>query len=144
MNNTVNWSTKKITFWLLILSFVGLGVGYVFKNSTELGLCLVSEPTCINNFTWIGNGLFYGMSALSLIFFILIFTQQAFSTWKKFAIWFIPLVTLLFIFYPDPGSGDYFSPYPEQIFRWVSILYVVISILIIALKTIRQRSEKVA
>lgn len=145
MNKIVSWFTKKITFSLLILSLFGLGIGYVFKNSTELGLCLVSEPTCINNFTWIGDGLFYGMSALALVFFILIFTQQeAFSAWKRFAVWFIPLATLLFIFYPDPGSGDYFSPYPEQIFKWVSILYVVISILIFALKSIRQKSEKVA
>ena len=136
-------STRKIIFWLLIFSLVGFGVGWILKNSTELGLCLISEPTCINNLTLIGDGLFYGMSALSLIFFLLIFAQQAFSAWKKFAIWFIPLATLLFIFYPDPSSGDYFSPYPEQIFRWVSILYVVISILIIALKTIRQKSEKI-
>ena len=136
-------STRKITFSLLIVSLIGFGIGYILKNSTELGLCLVSEPTCINNFTWIGNGLFYGMPALALVFLILAFLPQAFPTWKKFAVWFIPLAALLFIFYPDPGSGDYFSPYPEQVFQWVSILYVVISILIIALKTIKQKSEKI-
>lgn len=135
-------NTKKITFILFIFSLVGFGAGLILKSSTELGLCLISEPTCINNLTLIGDGLFYGMSALSFVFFILLFTPNTFQVWKRFAIWFIPLATLLFIFYPNPGSGDYFSPYPEQIFKWVSVLYVVISILIIASKTIKQKSEK--
>lgn len=127
------------------MSFV---IGYILTNSIQFNICTVSEiiteASCINFYERVGNPLFYGMPALALVFFILIFTQQAFSAWKKFAIWFLPLATLLFIFYPAPSSGDYLSPYPEQIFKWVSILYVVISILIISLKTIRQRSEKVA
>lgn len=148
MNIIVNWSTKKITFWLLILSFVGFGVGYILTNSIQFNICTVSETiteaSCINFYERVGDPLFYGMPALAFVFFILIFTQQAFSAWKKFAIWFIPLATLLFIFYPDPSPGDYFSPYPEQIFKWVSITYVVISIFIIALKTVKQKSKKVA
>lgn len=147
MNNIVNWFTKKIIFWLLILSFVGFVIGYILTNSIQFNICTVSEiiteASCINFYERVGNPLFYGMSALALVFLILIFLPQAFSAWKKFAIWFIPLATLLFIFYPDPSSGDYFSPYPEQIFKWVSILYVVISILIIASKTIRQKIEKI-
>jgi len=118
-------NTKKITFGLLVISLVDCGNSIFCYNLTTRSFAL-----------------YYGMPALAFIFFILIFTQQAFSAWKKFAIWFLPLAILLFIFYPDPASGDYFSPYPEQIFKWVSILYVVISILIVALKTIRQRTEK--
>ena len=127
-------NTRKKIVSLLLVSLIGFGVGYILKNSTELGLCLVSEPTCINNLTWVGDGLFYSMPALAFIFLILLFTPNAFPAWKKFAVWFIPLTTLLFIFYPNPGSGDYFSPYPEQVFRWVSILYVVVSISIITLR----------
>lgn len=140
-------NTRKMTFWLLILSLVGVLVGYLLTSSYDFGFCYSNIQTntfdvsCHGLYESIGNPLFYGMSALALVFFILIFTQQAFSAWKKFAIWFIPLATLLFIFYPDYSSHDYFSPYPEQIFRLVSILYVVISILIIALKIIRQRKE---
>lgn len=122
---------KKTIFSLLIFSLVGFGIGLSLRNSTELGLCLMSEPTCINNLTWIGDGFFYGMPALALVFLILLFTPQAFPAWKKFAIWFIPLATLIFVFYDGPSSGDYFSPYPEQVFKWVSILYVVASFAII-------------
>lgn len=125
-------STKKLVFIFFVLSLGGLGIGLIAKNSTELGICLVSEPTCINNFTRIGDTLFYGMSALAVVFLILLFTPSAFNVWKKFAIWFVPLATLLFIFYPEPHSGDFLSPYPEQVFRWVSILYVVVSAGIIA------------
>ena len=135
-------STRKTISALLLLSLIGFGVGLVLKNSTELGLCLISEPTCINNLAWIGDGIFYGLGALTIIFLILLFLPQAFPAWKKFAIWFIPLAALLFIFYSDPGSGDYFSPYPEQVFRWVSGLYVLVSLIIIAQSTIRGRMQK--
>lgn len=129
---------RKITFSLFFLSLAGVLVSYLILHSD------LNAGATGDMLVRLGKSLFCGMSALALVFFILIFTQQAFYAWKKFAIWFIPLATLLFIFYPDPGSGDYFSPYPEQIFRWVSILYVIISILIIALKAIRQKSKKVS
>ena len=128
-------NTRKITIRLLIISLVGFVVGYVLTNSIQFNICTVNktitEASCINFYERVGDPLFYGMPALAFIFLILTFIPNTFSAWKKFAIWFIPLATLLFIFYPDPGSGDYFSPYPEQVFRWVSILYVVISIFII-------------
>src|SRR3989338_10585839 len=116
---------KKITILFLILSLIGLGVSYsIFQldlQASATGDLLLK----------LRESFFYGMSALTLIFLILLFIPRAFPTWKKFAVWFIPLATLLFIFYPDTGSGDYFSPYPEQVYKWVSILYVVISIGII-------------
>lgn len=136
MNDIVNSVTKKITFGFLVLSLVGLGIGIFLLKFYDCGYSIFCYKLITTS-----KALFYGMSALSLVFFILIFTQQAFPAWKKFAIWFIPFATLLFIFYPDPGSGDYFSPYPEQIFRWVSILYVVISILIIAFGVIRCKHD---
>jgi len=129
-------NTRKITFGLLVLSLVGWGIGVFLLKFYDCGNSIFCYNLTTRSFA-----LYYGMPALALIFFILIFTQQAFSAWKKFAIWFIPLATLLFIFYPNPGSGDYFSPYPEQVFRWVSTLYVVISILVIAWGTIRQRHD---
>ncbi len=122
-------------FLLFVFSLVGFGVGYVLTNSIQFKICVVNkiitDAGCINFYERIGNPLFYGMSALAFIFFILAFLPQAFSAWKKFAIWFIPLATLLFIFYQGPSAGDYFSPYPEQVFRWVSVVYVVVSIAII-------------
>lgn len=133
-------NTRKITFGLLLLSLIGLGVGYVLTNSIMFGLCSHDQYSCRELLNNVGDPLYYGMPALALVFLILVFLPQAFSAWKKFAIWFIPIATLLFIFYPDPGSGDYFSPYPEQIFRWISIFYVIASVFVIALGAIRKRS----
>lgn len=80
----------------------------------------------------LGKGVFYGSGALALVFLALLFVPRAFSAWKKFAIWFVPLAALLFAVYPNPGSGDLFAPYPEQIYQWVSGFYVLVSAAIIA------------
>lgn len=122
---------RKTSVFLFVLSLIGFGAGYILTNSINFNICFHDEYSCRNFFNHIGDPLFYGMSALALVFLILLFVPQAFSAWKKFAIWFIPLATLLFIFYPDPKSGDLFSPYPEQVFQWVSTLYVLISAIII-------------
>ena len=128
-------STRKIIIWSLLICLIGFGVGYVLTNSTQYKICVltktITDASCINFYERLGDPLFYGMLALASVFTILFFTPQAFLAWKKFAKWAIPIMALIFIFYPDPGSGDYFSPYPEQVFRWVSVLYVVASILII-------------
>ena len=129
-------STRKIILLSLILSLAGFGVGIFLLKFYDCGKSIFCYNLITRSFA-----LFYGMPALSLVFLILLFLPHTFLAWKKFAKWFIPLATLLFIFYPDPGSGDYFSPYPEQIFRWVSVLYVVISILIIVWSTIKQKSK---
>jgi len=119
-----------------ILSLMGTGLGVFLLKFYDCG----NSVACYN-LTTKAFALYYGMPALALVFLILLFIPQAFSAWKKFAIWFVPLAALLFAFYPDPGSGDLFSPYPEQIFRWVSGLYVVVSILIIATSALRQKKQ---
>src|SRR3989344_2265936 len=121
-------NTRKIVLSSFMFSFVGLGLGIFLLKFYNCGYSIF----CYNLIT-ISKALFYGMSALSLVFLLLLFIPQAFLVWKKFAVWFLPIATLLFIFYPDPGSGYYFSPYPEQIFQWVSIIYVFISVVIIAI-----------
>ena len=131
---------KKIVI-LFISSLIAFGVGYILTNSTQFGLCTHDEYLCRGSLNNIGDPIFYGMGALSIVFLFLFLFPRAFRAWKKFAIWFVPLATLLFIFYPEPGAGDYFSPYPEAVFRWVSIIYIVISLLIISIKT--QKSKKV-
>lgn len=134
-------NTRKI-FSFFVVTLVGLGTGYFLTNSVKFGFCkantLVTEASCINFYERLGDPLFYGMSALAFIFIVLFFKPLAFPSWKKFAIWFIPLATLMFIFYSEPGSGDYFSPYPEQVFQWVSIAYVVISLFIIVYKSLKK------
>ncbi len=136
-------NTRKKILIALLLSLVLWGAGFFLTNSLQFGFCLHDQYSCRELLNNIGDPLVYGMPALAFIFLILLFLPQAIPAWKKFAKWFIPLATLLFIFYGDPGSGDLFAPYPEQIFRWVSIFYVIVSIVIIAWGTIKGRNEKI-
>jgi hypothetical protein len=128
---------KKLIAYLFLSSFVILVLGYIFTSSVGFNICTVTETiteaSCINFYERLGDPLFYGGGALAIVFGLLYAFPQAFGAWRKFAIWFVPLATILFIFYPDPGSGDFLSPMPEQLFQWVSLLYIVISGIIIAL-----------
>ncbi len=115
----------------LALSLIGFGGGYFILKIYNCGYSIF----CYDLFSKVGDPLFYGIGALAIIFFVLLFIPKAIPQWKKFAKWFIPIATLIFIFYPNPGSGDLFSPFPEQIFQWVSILYVFVSLMIIGYST---------
>ena len=86
----------------------------------------------------LGDGLFYGSGALALVFLLLLLVPRAYPAWKKFAVWFVPLAAILFAIYPNPGSGDLFAPYPEQVYRWVSGFYVLASGLIIVRTSVRK------
>lgn len=118
---------KNKNLWLTLCSFAGLIIGYLILHSD------LQPGTTGEALVRLGKGLFYGMGALTLVFIILLFIPRAFQAWKKFAIWFVPLAALLFVIYPEPSSGDFFSPYPEQVFQWVSALYILISVVIIAI-----------
>jgi len=118
---------------LLFLSLTGFGVGYLFSESYKFGICIQNDVLCHYYFERVGDAIFYGMGALALVFLLLLAVPQAFPAWKKFAIWFVPIAAILFATYSDPASGDFISPYPETVFKWVSALYVLISVIIIAM-----------
>ncbi len=117
-----------VGFLASLLLFV---VGYVFTNSATFNLCDTSNATfdanCVNSNESIGDPLFYGMGALAIVFLMLAFKTDAVGSWKKFAKWYIPLATLVFVFYGGPSSGDFFSPYPEQVYQWLAGAYILVS-----------------
>lgn len=129
---------KKLTLVLFVLSFVGLGIGFILKSSTELGLCLISEPSCINLLTQLGNALFYSMQAIAAVFIVLLLVPQAFTAWKKFAVWYLPLMFIYFVIYEN---GGFFSIPEESVYRFLSIVYAVISLTIIAFKALQTKSK---
>ena len=133
--NLSSMSNKKQTLIGLGLSLLGLGVSYLILHADlqagSTGELLVR----------LGKGLYYGMGALAIVFVILYFVPRAWGAWRRFAIWFVPLAALLFVFYPEPGGGDLFSPYPEQVFQWVSALYLLVSVIIITFASLRSRFQ---
>ncbi len=119
----------------LVSSIVLVAIGYLILNSN-----IPANQEGYNLIRYL-KALVWGGSALSIIFALIFIFPKSFSAWKKFAIWFVPLAALLFIFYPEPGSGDLFSPYPEQVFQWVSGLYIVISAIIILCSALRRKKS---
>lgn len=139
---------KKKIIALGTLSAIGAVVGYMFQKSYQLGLCYADELTntfdvsCHRLFERIGDPLAYGMSALVLVFATLVLVPRAYEAWKKFAVWAIPLTALLFILAPEQSSGlgvVAFGPTPEQVFKWGSVLFVVVSLVIIARAGLRKQ-----
>ena len=121
-----------------VVSILTSFLGYLFAHSYAIGLCHADSVTNVYDVSCsillkrIGDPLFYGAGALAIVFLALLYFKKAVPAWKKFAVWFVPLATLLFIFYPEPGAGDLFSPYPESVFKWVSGFYILISAIIVS------------
>mgnify|MGYP001558388353 FL=1 len=79
----------------------------------------------------IGQPLFLGSLALSLIFLILRFLpSRYFSAWLKFGTWYIPLAAVIIIWAPVSG-GDIFSFDKESITWFFSGLYVAVCLALI-------------
>ena len=135
-------NNRRLALIGLALSLAGFGVGYAMTNSTLFNFCIPDEYACRELFNQIGDPLFYAMSALAIVFLALIFFPKAFPYWKKFAVWFIPLAAIIFIFYEGPASGDLFSPYAAYVFKWVAAVYVVVSLGIIGFVAMRHSSQK--
>lgn len=119
-------TTRSVNLSLLALSLAGFAAGYYLLKIYSCGYSV----DCYN-LTTAAFALYYSMPALALVFLALAVFPATFNAWKKFGVWFIPLAALFFIFYSGPASGDLFSPYPETVYKWVSIIYVVISLGII-------------
>jgi len=110
---------------LLVISFIATLV--IFYFFTEM------DPNWLSTFS------------LSLIFFILLFTKEAiFNAWKKFGVWYIPLAAVL-IFLAPSGSGGNFG-YSMSIDRegatiFLSAIFIIVSLIIIILKSIKLRKQ---
>lgn len=76
------------------------------------------------------------MGALAVVFFLLLFAQHAFDAWKRFAIWYVPIVAFYFAIYESTG---FFTIPAESVYRFFSIVYVVVSLVIIALASSRMK-----
>lgn len=139
-------SERKIALVGFSLSIILSAIGYILANAYKFGICHANFDTntfdvsCQLLASRIGDPLIYGMSALAIVFAMLFVFPKSFPAWKKFAVWAVPSIAILFALYTDPQSGDLFSPYAEQVYSFVSKAFVVISIAIIAITDYRTHS----
>jgi hypothetical protein len=129
---------KIVIIALFGISLIGTVGGYFLKNAYKTGICDVS--IFCHNLMIKGEAIFYAAVAFLVISFVLWFLPKAFSKWKKFALYATPVVGLIFVFYEGSRGFDLISPSPEFVFKWVSIVYVVVSLLIIFLAARKKKS----
>ena len=127
-------NVRIIVFISFLVSLLGTGTGYYLLRIYDCG----NSIFCYN-LTTKSYSLYYGMLALAVVFLLLTIFPNAFRAWKHFALWFIPFAVEIFIFY----EGGTYDPYPEQVFRWLSALYVFVSVGIITISTVRGMAGKV-
>jgi hypothetical protein len=130
---------RKLQISLLGLSVVGIGLGYVLFHAYRFGICGVTL-FCANLMDK-GNALFYGMQGLAVIFALLLLVPTAFQAWKKFAIWYIPFMFIYFAMYKNEG---FFSIPEKDIYAFFTGVYVLISVVIIAISALIKRQKKAA
>ena len=94
-----------------------------------------------------GETIIYGALSLALVFVFLALFPLSFSWWWKFAIWYVPLSLLLFVYVSHQDVRrmstytQLFSLQPHEIYLWISSLYVLISLLLISLAAWHQRKQ---
>ena len=140
-----NEQTKKINLLLLLLSIAGIMVGYSIIFPERVGLCVPNsvDRSCELKFpsSELGEPLYWGSVALASIFLILLFVpREVFKTWRKFAVPYIILATLLIAI--TPVHGNLATPNREQVTWWLSGLYVILSLIVILYRHIRLRKTK--
>ena len=139
---------RKSNLILTIISAIFFGVGWFITSANSvigLKLCISETDTgCLAHIIeGVGQPLFLGFACIFLIsisFFFL--RQEVFKTWSRFALLAIPLGAILITLTPTQGNGSFATPtIDREIITWfVSILFLLISLLIIAVKSYKLRN----
>jgi len=136
---------KKITI-LFLSSIAGFVAGLILTAPEHVGLCGEYKYSCQDVLGAIGQPV--GLLSLSLIIIsiILFFTkEQVFKIWKRFAVWFLPII-LFFILITPAGCGGLLGAgclFDKEIATMTfSGLFFIISLLIITIKSISLRNQE--
>jgi len=138
---------KNKIFWGFVVSSIGVILGYIFLYPVQFHLCtadfttMAFDNSCLASSSLIGIKLFYPFLALALIFLILFLTPRAVSSWRKFAMWYIPVVGLLVAFSGPGDAGWAIGPTYQQYIQAVSMIYVVISLIIIGWPILKRKEH---
>ena len=133
-------NSKKKPVLLLVITILLILVGYYLTSPESFGLCSANElGYCTTPYNRsLGQPLVLGLSSLVPVLLILMFLrQEAFTAWKKFAIWAIPAGAILIALTPvqSGGGGIGLPSIDREIATWiVSIVFLVVSFVIILRK----------
>jgi len=130
---------KKILF---IFSLVGVLLFFVFLFATKLGLCAFINSSCTETFDPIAENLsiFIPLFLLSLITYKM--RDEVYHAWFRFSCVWIPLSMIAIFFAPEYSSDWMFPVVKGTIAFFSSLLYVILSLIIIIWKYFATRHSK--
>jgi hypothetical protein len=131
---------KKIGIFLF-LSVVIMVIGHLMINAKDLGICKYHDTCTVPLMnSGIPLPIFFGSTLFVLI--MLLFTKEAvYNAWKKFALGYIP-VALYLIYSSSVLCGKLFCFFTRELVTWyLSVLLVIISLLIITIKSWKHRDK---
>ena len=134
--------TSSVKIYSLVISIFVVLLTFVALVPDKVGICPAENYNCLSFSSSMYESveaIFIFFSALSFVFFILLFVRhEVFKTWRKFAIPYI--VVALIIIAATPVYGDLAAPNREQVTWFLSGLYVVLSVIAILYRYIRLRN----
>ena len=139
---------KNKIFWGFVVSSIGVILGYIFLYPVQFHLCtadfttMTFDNSCLASSSLIGIKLFYPFLALIPIFLILFFIPRAVSAWKKFAVWYIPIVGI-FVALSSPGdAGWIIGPTYSQYVQGLGAIYLGSSLSIIGMALMNEQRKR--
>ncbi len=125
----------------LIVSLVGVLLFVLFLFAKNLGLCAFINSSCTETFDPIAENIsvFIPLFILSIVTYKM--RDEVYHAWLRFAQWWIPL-SILAIFLAPEYSSDWMFPVEKgTVAFFSSLLFVIISLLIIAWKYLSPRAK---
>lgn len=133
---------KKKIIWILLGSIMGFIIAVVLTSPSSLGLCSAGNKFCFDPYDEIiGQPLGILSVCLFFISMILLFLrEQVFHAWSKFSVIFLPIAIVLIVIAPTI-NGTLIGFDKESAALWLAIIFLIVSLLIIVLKSFRLRGK---
>ena len=137
---------KKKYFWIKVAVLIGSSClflyGLISSNAMSLGLCYVESHVrkCVINYDVnFGPLIFISIYTLLISPMMFFISEKIFKKWLIFtAIWLV--IDVLLIMWAPVTSSYYFGgPTKESVSIWMGTFFVIISILMFVILTIKER-----
>ncbi len=132
---------RKPIILLFCISLLGIILGFYLKDALHNGACFSFNTFCLNLMDS-GYAIHIGSISIAFTSILLIIFPSTYTSWKKFASFFIPSAVFIFFIFPRPGHWDPITPHPETVARWINYFYLIISMGIIFLTLFIKKFRK--
>lgn len=137
---------KKTYWWRVLNLLIGIIIftySYVASYGDELGLCEMVNgiEQCVISYNGFVDALaFLSVALIIVAFFNLFIANVVFEKWISFAAIWIPLTLFLIAITPEyRGGWINLDPDREMVSIWMSSLFTIISIIILAYQSYKLR-----